>query len=92
MRFSLVVEFIASSIIAGNTGKIYGKFGGPPVASDNSNTWDFLLNAGSVDGTNINESQTVAPDKRDLWLVSDTATQIINIVERNVPPETVKTP
>jgi hypothetical protein len=84
-RFSLAVEFVASSVIAGNTGLVYGKFGSCPVASIISNTWDFLLNAGAVDGTNTAESLGAAPDFRDLWLVSDTADQIINYVERNTP-------
>ncbi len=86
-RLSLSAQFLPSSIIAGNTGLIFGKFGTPPVASSESNTWDFLLNAGATDGTNVDENQKRAPNTEDLWLISDTAGQIVNVVERDVPEE-----
>lgn len=84
-RFSLAVQFLPSSIIAGNTGLIFGKFGAAPVANVESNTWDFVLNPGAADGTNIDEALAKAPEERDLWLISDTAAQIINVVEKNLP-------
>ena len=83
-RRVLAVQFIPSSIIAGNTGLIFGKFGSAPKADTASNTWDFLLNAGAADGTNIGETATEAPLKDDLWLISDTAAQIVNIDDRNM--------
>ncbi len=83
-RFSLLAEFLPSSIVAGNTGLIFGKFGSAPKADINSNTWDFVLNPGSSNGSNMNEDMLEAPEKGDLWLISDTAGQIVNLVERNV--------
>jgi len=82
-RFSLSVQHLPSSIYAGNTGLIFGKFGSAPKADTASNTWDFVLTSGSADGTNINENLPEAPDKRDLWLISDTAAQIVNVIEKN---------
>lgn len=80
-RVSLSVQFTPSSIIAGNTGLIFGKWGSAPVASTSSNSWDFLLNSGAADGTNIDQTREEAQEKGDLWLVSDTAAQEVNIVE-----------
>lgn len=83
-RFSLTVQFVPSSVIAGNTGLIFGKWGSAPVADLNSNTWDFVLNPGAADGTNLDKSMAEAPDKGSLWLVSDTADQVVNLVEENI--------
>jgi len=82
IRLSLAVQFLPTGVIAGNTGLIYGKFGSAPKADPLSNTWDFVLNAGATDGTNLDESLTKAPITEDLWLVSDTANQIVSLVER----------
>jgi hypothetical protein len=83
-RFSLLAEFIPSSLIAGNTGIIYGKFGSAPKADAASNTWDFILNPGASNGANTSETQKQASEVRDLWLISDTEGQIMNVVEHNV--------
>lgn len=80
-RFQLTVQLIPSSIIAGNTGLVFGKWGSAPKADINSNTWDFVLNAGAVDGTNLYETRDDAYLKKDLWLISDTASQQVNVVE-----------
>ena len=86
-RRMLSVEFLPASIVAGNTGLVYGKFGSAPVASATSNTWDFLLNPGASNGTNQNEDMPEAPLKQDLWLVSDTAGQVVQVIERNLGEE-----
>ncbi|MBI4135077.1 MAG: hypothetical protein HY471_03165 [Candidatus Sungbacteria bacterium] len=83
-RFSVAAQMLPTGIEAGNTGLVYGKFGSAPVAAAASNSWDFVLNAGASDGSNVNEQLPEAPDKRDLWLVSDTAAQIVNVTEKNV--------
>ena len=75
------MQLIPSSIVAGNTGLVYGKWGSAPVADPNSNTWDFVLNAGAVDGANLYETRDVAKQQQDLWLISDTANQQVNVVE-----------
>lgn len=86
-RAVLSVEMLPTSIAAGNTGLIYGKFGSAPVASLTSNTWDFVLNSGSTGGVNVYQSRDEALITQDLWLISDTAAQEVNIVEINTPPK-----
>lgn len=81
-RFQISVQHIPSSIVAGNTGLIFGKFGSAPVANINSNTWDFVLNPGASDGSNLYESSNKAHIDKDLWLISDTADQQVNVTER----------
>jgi len=91
-RHSISVQLIPSSIVAGNTGLIFGKFGSAPVANINSNANDFVLNAGAADGANLYETTDKAYDTQELWLISDTAGQIVNVVERSVPKTVVVTP
>lgn len=83
-RLSLSVQFLPAGIIAGNTGLIYGKFGSAPKADPLSNTWDFVLNPGATEGTNLDETLAKAPITDDLWLISDTADQIVSLTERHV--------
>lgn len=83
-RLSVSVEYVSDSVIAGNNAKIYGKFGSPPVASDESNSWDFVLNPGAIDGSNQGQSLPEAPNKDELWLIASAAGQIVNVVERHI--------
>ena len=80
-RGSLVVQVIPSSIVAGNTGLVFGKFGSAPVANLTSGTWDFVLSQGASDGTNLYETRDRAILTKSLWLVSDTASQQVNVTE-----------
>lgn len=80
-RFQLSVQLIPSSIVAGNTGLVYGKWGSAPVADINSSTWDFVLNAGAVDGANLYETRDVAKQQQDLWLIASIPGQLVNVVE-----------
>lgn len=91
-RHSISVQLIPSSIIAGNTGLVFGKFGSAPQANINGNSWDFVLNAGAADGANLYETTDKAYDTQELWLVSDTAGQIVNVTERSVQKTVVVTP
>lgn len=91
-RHSISVQMIPSSIAAGNTGLVYGKFGSAPVANVNSNANDFVLNAGAADGANLYETTDRAYDLQELWLVSDTAGQVVNVVERSIPGKTEQPP
>lgn len=86
------MQLIPSSIIAGNIGLVFGKFGSAPQANINGNSWDFVLNAGAADGANLYETTDKAYDLQELWLVSDTAGQIVNVVERSVQKTVVVTP
>lgn len=92
LRHSISAQLIPSSIIAGNTGLVYGKFGSAPQANINGNSWDFVLNAGAADGANLYETTDKAYDTQELWLVSDTAGQIVNVTERSVQKPVVVTP
>ena len=83
---------IPSSIVAGNTGLIFGKFGSAPKADINSNTWDFVLNSGATDGSNLYETTDKAYNEQELWLVSDTASQLVNVSETLMPPKPTATP
>ncbi len=83
-RLSLSIEFISDSVIAGNTGKVYGKFGSAPQVGVDSNSWDFVLNPGAIDGTNQGQSLPSAPNKEEVYLISDTAGQVLNVVERSL--------
>jgi len=82
-RHSISVQLVPSSIVPGNTGLIYGKFGSAPKADINSNSWDFVLNAGAADGANLYETTDRSYLTQELWLISDTAGQVVNIVERS---------
>ncbi len=86
------LQFIPSSIIATNTGKIYLKRGSAPKADDTSNTWDHVLNSGAAVGDNMDEQQKECAWKGDVWAISDTADQVCtmeeyNITEHEIPKE-----
>lgn len=80
---------LPTSIAAGNTGLIYGKFGSAPVASVTSNTWDFVLNSGAADGSNFYDATDKAFNQQDVWLISDTADQVASVVETSLPLEPI---
>ena len=80
---------LPTSIAAGNTGLIFGKFGSAPVASATSNTWDFVLNSGAADGSNFYDATDKAFNQQDLWLISDTAAQVVSVVETSLPLEPI---
>lgn len=83
---------LPSSIVAGNTGLIFGKFGSAPTVGVDSNGYDFVLNPGAADGSNLYETTDKAYDTQELWLVSDTAGQLVNVVERSGQKTVVVTP
>lgn len=80
-RKSLTVQMLPDAIATQNTGLVFGKFGSAPVADVDSNTWDFVLSAGASDGTNTFETRDKALIDKDLWLISDTADQQVNVNE-----------
>lgn|SRR3990167_5050708 len=86
------IQFIPSSIIAGNTGKIYIKRGSAPKADDNSNTWDHVLIGGASVGDNISDQQKKSPWLDDVWAISDTADQICTLEEQNIVENDKSTP
>lgn len=86
-RHAISVQLMPLAVAAGNTGIVYGKFGSAPKADPNSNTWDFALNAGAADGSNLYEASDRAAQTQELWLVADTADQVVNVVESDIEPE-----
>lgn len=84
-RHIISVQLLPNNIVAGNTGLVFGKFGSAPTASLNSNSWDFVLNAGAQDGSNLYETRDQSVHKGDLWLISDTADQQVNMVDVEFP-------
>lgn len=84
-RHQITVQLLPNSIEAGNTGLVFGKFGSAPVATLESNSWDFVLNAGAADGSNFYDASDVAFNRQELWLKSDTAGQKVNVVETSIP-------
>lgn len=86
-RHQITVQLLPNSIIAGNTGLVYGKFGSAPVADPASATWDFVLNSGAADGSNFYDATDKAFNTQDLWLIADTAGQVVSVVETSLPPE-----
>jgi hypothetical protein len=82
-RAYISVQLLPNNIAAGNTGLVFGKFGSAPKADINSNSWDFVLNAGAADGDNLFEARDEALLKQELWIIADTAAQVVNVVERS---------
>lgn len=88
-RAKCTVQVLPLNMAAGNTGLVYGKWGSAPVANIASNTWDFVLNSGAADGTNLYENRDKALIESDLWLVADTADQQVNVEEISMQSEPV---
>lgn len=84
-RAYISVQLLPNNIAAGNTGLVYGKFGSAPSAGLSSNSWDFVLNAGAAAGDNLYQARDAALVTDELWIVSDTDGQIVNVVERDAP-------
>lgn len=82
-RATLDIVFVPSSIIAGNTGLIYGKVHTPPRASATADTWDFVINSGSSYSLKLLQGDPAHLVKSEIWLVSDTAGQIVTVTETN---------
>lgn len=92
LRHQITVQLLPNSIEAGNTGLVFGKFGSAPVADLNSNTWDFVLNSGAADGSNFYDASNQAFNQQELWLIADTAAQIVNVIETSLPAAAPATP
>jgi len=86
-RKSWELQFIPSSIEAGNTGKIYFKRGSAPKADAASNTWDGVLNAGASVGDNTDKIAKEAEFKGSIWAISDTADQVCTFDEQTFSEE-----
>lgn len=86
-RHSITVQLLPNNIAAGNTGLVFGKFGSAPTPTLESNNWDFVLNAGAADGANFYGTRDFSLVTEELWLASDTAGQIVNVIEQSMPAQ-----
>lgn len=80
-RVAWSIEFLPGSVITANTGHIYLGIGHPVTASDTSDRFDALLIPGASHGRNTNDGDTPEVVQGEVWLISDTADQILIIHE-----------
>ncbi len=80
-RIKWEVQFVPSSIIAGNTGLVFISRGGPAGGVADLATADETLNAGASTTENLKDGSSEERVKDEVWAVSDTAGQIINVSE-----------
>lgn len=83
IRAGREVVFLPSSIIAGNTGLVFAKYGGPPGDTGTPVNTDITLNAGASLSEKIADGYPPQHVREELWLVSDTADQIVVVNEFN---------
>lgn len=75
-RTRWTIQFIPSSIITGNTGKIYVGRGFVPTATDGDANSGEILNAGSSIEEKKQWDADVLPWKGQIWVVASIAGQI----------------
>ena len=80
-RVGFEITFIPSSIIAANTGLVYHKTGGPPSSLTKSGNYDGVMNSGASVSRNIEVGDSEQVVKGSQWIVSDTADQIVSVLE-----------
>ena len=75
------IEFLPSSIIAGNTGLVYMGIGSPPGNTLTKISYDAVMNAGASNQRNSKDGHSDLEVKSAIWLQSDTADQICLVRE-----------
>jgi len=75
------IEFIPSSVIAGNTGLVYMAIGNPPGNALTKNSYDAVMNAGSSNQRNTKDGHSALEVQSAIWLQADTAGQVCLIRE-----------
>ncbi len=76
------IQFLPTSVIAGNTGSImFLGIGHPPGNSTTRNTYDEAMVPGAAVVKNIADGNSRAEVEDAIWLQSDTAGQVVNIRE-----------
>ena len=76
MRAPWELQFIPSSIIAGNSGKVFISRGSVPSATAGDLSQGEVLTAGAVTGGGRQGDIDVPANPREVWAVSDTSNQI----------------
>ena len=75
------VQFIPSSIESGNTGLIFLKRGPGAGTTTGGGNFDETMNAGAATSENAVTGSGKDRVQNEVWLVSDTAGQIVNVAE-----------
>lgn len=80
-RIKWEIEFLPSSIIAGNTGLVYLGIGNPPGNSLTKTSYDAVMNAGASNQRNTKDGHSDVEVKNAIWLQADTADQVVLVRE-----------
>lgn len=80
-RIKWEIQVLPSSIIAGNTGLVFVARGHAPGSVTALNTLDETLNAGASTTENLMDGSSKDRVQEEVWLISDTAGQIVNVSE-----------
>lgn len=75
------VEFLPSSIVAGNTGLVYMGIGSPPGNALTKISYDAVMNPGASNERNTKDGHSDMEVKNAIWLQADTADQICLVRE-----------
>lgn len=75
------VEFLPSSVVAGNTGLVFLGIGNPPGNSLTKTTHDAVMNAGASNEKNTKDGHSNLEVQSAIWLQSDTADQVVMVRE-----------
>ena len=80
-RKAFEVQFIPSSIEAGNTGLLFVKRGPGAGTTTGAGNYDETLNSGSSTSENTELGSSRLRTASELWLASDTAGQLVSVAE-----------
>lgn len=75
------VEFLPSSVVAGNTGLVFLGIGNPPGNSLTRTSYDAVMNAGASNQRNTKDGHSEMEVKNAIWLQADTADQVCLVRE-----------
>lgn len=75
------VEFVPSSVIAGNTGLVYLSIGNPPGNVITRTSFDAVMNPGASNQRNTKDGHSKLEVQSAIWIQSDTAGQVVLVRE-----------
>lgn len=80
-RIGWEVQYLPSSIVAGNTGLVYLASRVPPSADVTSTVYEEVLNPGASVARTIANGDSTDVVRDAVWLVSDTAGMVVLVKE-----------
>lgn len=80
-RTGFEIVFLPVAIIATNTGLIFHKTGAPPSKTVAGENYDGVLTDGSVQPRFLANGDSKHAVKSEQWLISDTANQVVTVLE-----------